>query len=271
MSRITRVLIYILLIVLLIICIVPFYLVIINSTYNSIEIITKIKFLPGKGFWNNYIKLQELTNIWRGFLNSIVIAIPYVILTGYFGAFAGFGVAKYQFRGKKIFFGMVLASMMIPSQLSVIGFYKLNLKLVLLNTYWPFILPGIANASAVFFLTGMIEETVPNSLIEAARMEGMSELKIFNHIVLPCVMPGIATICIFNFVSSWNNYLAPLIVLSDSKKFTMPILISTIRGIFLANYGAMYVAIAISVVPVIVVYLFLSKFIINGLTLGAIK
>lgn len=271
MDKVIKVLIYAFLILLLVICVLPFYLVIVNSTYSSIEIVTKIKLIPGDKFLENYGKLQGLTNIWRGFANSLVIAVPYVLLTGYFGAFAGYGFAKYSFKGRGFFFCIVLASMMLPSQLSIIGFYRLNLKLGLLNTYWPFILPGIANASAVFFLKGMIEQTVPTSLIEAARMEGYTELGIFNRIVLPCVMPGVATMCIFNFVSCWNNYLAPLIILSDSKKFTMPILISTIKGIFLSNYGAMYVAIAISVVPVIVVYLFLSKYIINGLTIGAVK
>ena len=270
-NKIIKALIYIFLVFLLILCIIPFYLVIINSTYNSIEIVTKIKFTPGSYLLNNYRKLQELTNIWRGFLNSLLIAVPYVVLTCYFGSFTAYGIAKYKFKGRIFFFSLVIASMMIPSQLVVIGFYKLNLKLGLLNSYWPFILPAIANSSAVFFLKGIIEETIPSSLIEAARLEGYGEVIIFNKIVFPCITPGVATIGIFNFVSCWNNYLSPLIILSDSKKFTMPILISTIKGVFLSNYGAMYVAIAISVIPVIIIYAFLSKYIINGLTMGAVK
>ena len=271
MELLKKILIYSLLVFLLVICVLPFYLVIVNSTYSAIEIVTKLKLVPGSHFMDNYLKMQELTNIWRGFLNSLLIAVPYVVLSGYFGAFAGFGFAKYRFKGSRILFAVVIGSMMLPTQLSIIGFYKLNLRLGLLNTFWPFIIPGIANASAVFFLKGMIEETVSDSLIEAARMDGLSELAIFNKVVLPCVSPGIATMCIFNFVSCWNNYLSPLIILSDSRKFTMPILISTIKGIFLANYAAMYVAIAISVIPIIIVYLFLSKYIINGLTIGAVK
>lgn len=270
-KTITNILLYFLLVFLLVLCLLPFYLVLVNSTYSSIDIVTQIKFLPGTYFLENYKSLQTLTNIWRGFFNSLIVAIPFVILTGYFGAFVGFGFAKYNFRFKNILFSIVLGSMMLPGQLSIIGFYMTNLKLGLLNSFLPLILPGIANASAVFFLRGMIEQGVPNSLLEAARMEGSSEIRIFNKIVLPCIMPGVATIGIFNFVSSWNNYLAPLILLSDAKKFTMPILISTIKGIFLSNYGAMYVAIAISIVPVIIVYCFLSKYIINGLTIGAEK
>lgn len=271
MNKLVNFFMYFFLICLLIISVFPFYLVLINSTYASIDIVTKVKLLPGLMFMDNYKKLQELTNIWRGFFNSILVSVPFVFLSGYFGAFTGFGIATYKFKGRNFFFTLVLASMMLPSQLSIIGFYTTSLKLRLLNTFWPLIIPGIANASAVFFLKGMIEQSVPDSLLEAARMEGCSELKIFNSIVLPCIIPGIATIGIFNFVSSWNNYLGPLIILSDSKKYTMPILISTIKGIFLSNYGAMYVAIAISIVPVIIVYSFLSKHIINGLTIGAEK
>ena len=262
---------YIFLISLAVISLLPFYLVMVNSTYDAIDIVTKIKFVPGKMFMENYKKLQSLTNIWRGFLNSLLISVPFTLLTGYFGAFAAFGFAKYKFKGKNFLFSIVLASMMLPSQLSIIGFYMTNLKLGLLDTFWPFILPAIANASEVIFTRGMIESGVHDSLLEAARMEGCGELRIFNRIVLPIMTPGIATICILNFVSSWNNYMGPLIILSDSKKFTMPILISTIKGIFLSNYGAMYVAIAISIIPVIVIYVFCSKYIIGGLTIGSEK
>jgi multiple sugar transport system permease protein len=247
MKHIGTVFVYVFLLLLLVLSLLPFYLVLINSTYSSIDIVTKLKFLPGTMFGANYQKLQELTNIWRGFGNSLIVSVPFVVFSCYFGAFAGYGFAKFQFKGKTFFFFLVLASMMLPSQLSIIGFYTTSLKLGMLNTYWPLILPGIANASAVFFLRGMIEQSVPESLLEAARMEGCSELTIFNRFVLPCIMPGVATIGIFNFVSSWNNYLGPLIILSDAKKFTMPILIATIKGIFLSNYGAMYVAIAISI------------------------
>jgi len=271
MKRFGAIVTYAFLLLLLVISILPFYLVLINSTYTSIDIVTKLKFVPGAMFLENYHKLQELTNIWRGFANSMIVSIPFVLFSCYFGAFSGFGFAKFKIKGKNILFSIVLASMMLPSQLSIIGFYATSLKLGLLNTFWPLILPGIANASAVFFLRGIIEQSVPDSLLEAARMEGCSELTIFNRFVLPCITPGVATIGIFNFVSSWNNYLGPLIILSDAKKFTMPILISTIRGIFLSNYGAMYVAIAISMFPVIIVYGFLSRYIINGLTIGAEK
>lgn len=262
---------YIFLIFLLLLSVVPFYLVVINATHSSFDIVTKLNLLPGTATADNYATMQSHVNIWRGFANSILIAVPYTFFTGYFGALTAYGFAKYKFRGKNVLFAIVLASMMIPSQVSIIGFYQLNLKLHLLNSYWPFILPGIANATSVFFLRGIISQSIPDSMMEAARLEGCSEFKIFNRIVLPCVVPGVITMCIFNFVACWNNYMGPLIIMSKSEMYTLPVMIAMIKGLYLSNYGAMYLAIAISVVPIIVVFCFFSKFIINGLTVGSDK
>ena len=180
-------------------------------------------------------------------------------------------VSKILLSRSRDAFRMVLASMMLPSQLSIIGFYQLNLRLKLINSFLPFIIPGIANATAVFFLRGIIEQGIPDSMLEAARLEGCSEIRIFNHLILPCILPGVATMCIFNFVASWNNYLGPLVIMTSNDKYTMPIMIAAIKGLYLSNYGAMYLAIAISVVPIILVFIFFSRYIINGLTAGANK
>ena len=107
----------------------------------------------------------------------------------------------------------------------------LNLKLHLLNTYWPFIIPGIANATTVFFLRGIISQSIPDSILESARMEGCSEFGIFNKIVLPCITPGVVTMSIFNFVACWNNYMGPLIIMSKSDMYTMPVMIAAIKGL----------------------------------------
>jgi multiple sugar transport system permease protein len=239
------------------------------------DIVTKLNLWFGGGILENYKTMQTHVNIWRGFYNSVCIAVPFVLFTGYFGAMTAYGFAKYRLRGKNFLFILVLASMMLPSylpsQLSIIGFYKLNIQLRLLNSYLPFILPGIANGAAVFFLRGMIEQGIPDSMLEAARIEGCNDIHIFNHMVLPCIMPGVATMGIFNFVSSWNYYIGPLIMMTDNRKYTMPVMIAMIRGLYMTNYGAMYLAIAISILPIIVIYIFCSKYIINGLTAGAEK
>jgi len=262
---------YIILLILLLLCVIPFYLMIVNSTHGSFEIVTKLNLGIGNKLAENYADMQANVNIWRGFLNSLIISVFSTILVAYFGTLTAYGFAKFQFPGKGILFGIVLGSMMIPAQLSIIGFYQLCLKLKMLNTYWPFIIPGIANATTVFFLRGIIEKSIPDSLIEAARLEGCSEIGIFNKLILPCCIPGVVTMCIFNFVSSWNNYMGPLVILNRNEKYTLPVMISMIKGLYQYDYGAMYLAIAISVVPIIIVYCVLSRYIIDGLTAGAVK
>ena len=249
--KVSRVFMYAFLVLLLLLSVVPFYLVMVNSTHSSFDIVTQLNLLPGDALAENYETMQSHVNIWRGFANSLLIAIPYTILTGYFGAFVAYGFAKFNFRWKNTLFVIVLASMMIPSQVTVIGFYQLCLKLKMLNSYWPFVLRGICNATTVFFLRGIISQSIPNSILEAARLEGCSEIGIFNKIVLP--------------------YMEPLIVMSDNDMYTMPVMIAMIKGLYLTNYGAMYLAIAISVIPIIIVFCFLSKYIINGLTVGSDK
>jgi len=266
-----KTMIYGLLILLLLLCVVPFYLVMVNATHTSFDIVTRLNLLPGSAIGDNYVTMQSNVNIWRGFANSLLIAVPYTLLTGYFGALAAFGFAKYPFKGNGFLFGVVLCTMMIPSQVSIIGFYQLNLKLRMLNTYWSFIMPGIANATTVFFLRGIVAQSIPDSMMEAARMEGCGEFALFNRMALPCITPGVVTMCIFNFVSCWNNYMGPLIVMTKKEMYPMPVMIAMIKGLYLSNYGAMYLAIAISVVPIIVVFCFFSKYIINGLTVGAEK
>ena len=165
--------------------------------------------------------------------------------------------------------------MMIPSQVTIIGYYKLLLNMHLINSWIPFLIPfftpGVTSVSTIFFLKGMMTDGIPNSMLEAARIEGANELYIFHRIIIPCSIPGIATMSIFNFVNSWNNYIGPLILLSDMKKFTMPVLIAAIRGAYQTYIGTMYLAIAISMMVIVIMYLFLSKYIINGLTMGSEK
>jgi multiple sugar transport system permease protein len=262
---------YAFLVFLVLLSVIPFYMVLTNSTHSSFDIVTRLNLLPGDQFFVNYRTMMEKANIWQGFFNSLLVTVPFTAFTGYFGAMTAYGFAKYRFRFHDGLFMAVLVSMMLPAQLSIIGFYKLNLSLHLLNSYVPFIVPGIANATAVFFLKGIIEQSIPDSMLEAGRIEGCSEMRIFHRLILPCITPGIATMCIFHFVSSWNNYLGPLIILSENKKYTMPVLIAMIKGLYKTNYGAMYVAIVLSVAPIIALYIFCSRFIINGLTVGSDK
>lgn len=262
---------YLFLILLAIICFTPFYTMIVNATRTTPEINRGVTLIPGSGIVQNYKSMMERMDIWRGFSNSLIIAISSTILSGYFGALTAYAFSKFRFKGNKVLFWFVLGTMMIPLQLGLVGYYQLTCKLHLINTYWALILPTIASAATVFFLKMYMDANIDTALLEAARIDGSSEFYIFNRIVLPIAMPAVATMSILNFVFSWNNYLNPLVLLFDKEKFTLPILIALVKGTYKENLGAQYLAITISVVPIIIAFMFLSRYIIGGITAGALK
>lgn len=207
----TKIYVYGVLIFLTVLSFIPFYIMIVNSTRTNVEITRGLSVLPGKALITNYGILMEKIDIWRGFKNSLIIAVPFTILSAYFGALTAYGFAVYNFKYKNFLFGFILATMMIPQQLGLIGYFELNNKLGLLDTYIPLIIPALTNTMTIFFLKQYIEQSLPKSLVEAARIDGAGEFMIFNKISLPIMLPAIATMSIFNFVGAWNNYISPLV------------------------------------------------------------
>ncbi len=253
------------------ICIVPFYTMIINATHSAQALSSGVYLFPGNMFMVNYSSLIKRTYIWEGFLNSTVIALPVTLGACYLGALTGYGFSRFQFKYKNILFIFVLATVMIPPQAELIGLYEFMRGLGLLDTYWGIILPGIVNSQTVFWMRMYADSAVPYSLMESARMEGCGEFKIFNLIVLPLLKPAMATISIFNFVQIWNNYIIPLVLITTRKKYPLPVQVAQLNDVWQQDYGAIYVGVTISVVPIIIVFFILSKRIIGGLTLGAVK
>lgn len=262
---------YLFLILLAIICITPFYMMIVNATRSTHQITLGISLIPGKALIENYIAMMTSLNIWKGFLNSLIITVPSTVLSAYVGTLAAYGFSKFRFRGNKFLFWIVLGTMMVPIQLGIIGYYQIAVKFHLVNTYWAIILPAIASAYSVFFLKMYIDSNLDYSLIEAARVDGSSEFRTFHLIVLPIVMPAISTVSILNFITSWNNFLIPLTLLNDKDKFTLPILITMVKGTYKQNLGAQYLAVAISIVPILIIFAIFSRFIIGGMSAGALK
>ncbi|OFW63470.1 MAG: sugar ABC transporter permease [Actinobacteria bacterium RBG_19FT_COMBO_36_27] len=268
---IARLFLYIFLIVLAVICFTPFYIMIINATRSTQAINLGVSLIPGKAFLENYRTMLNSLPIWKGFLNSLTIAIPSTILAGYFGALTAYGFSKFRFKGSRILFWVVLATLMIPPQLGIVGYFQLTVKLHMINTYWALILPTIATAATVFFIKMYIDANVDFALIEAARVDGSSEFRTFNTIVLPIAFPAVATMSILNFIFSWNNYLTPLVLLFDQNKYTLPIMITLVKGQFKQNLGAQYVAVTIAIVPILLAFTIFSKYIIGGISAGALK
>ncbi|MDE6603558.1 MAG: carbohydrate ABC transporter permease [Lachnospiraceae bacterium] len=272
-KNIKRGAVYVCLILLALICLLPFMLMIVNATRSGVEITHSFTLIPSSHLGENWTALFSYVNLFRGFGNSLMVAIPATILTAYFSAITAYALAVYRFKGNGWLFKILVVFMMIPAQLSLIGFYNLCQKLHMVDSYLPLILPAIASPGTVFFLRQYVQSTLSKALLEAARIDGAGELHIFHRIVLPIMAPGIATMSIGAFIGNWNNYLVPLILLNTPNKMTLPVMISTLNAAtdLQKNQGAIYLGVAISVVPILIVFCFCSKYIISSISAGSVK
>lgn len=268
-----RILIYVFLIFLTILSILPFWVVLVNSTRSAEQIQQGLSLLPGENLKYNWeVLMNKGFDVFGGFRNSFIISAGSTILNVYFSALAAYGVIAYRFKGRKVLFAIILGLLMIPQQISMIGFYQFMSRLGLLNSFIPLILPSIAAPTSVFFLKQYLETIYHPDLADSARLDGAGEIKIFHNIMLPLMKPGLATMAIFSFVTSWNNFLMPLILINDSRKFTLPMLIQLLRtDVYRTEFGSMYLGVSLSIIPLLLIYLFLSKYIVGGVTAGGIK
>jgi multiple sugar transport system permease protein len=194
------------------------------------------------------------------------------IVTVYFSMLTAYGLVAYEFKGKKFLYNSILVLVMIPMQLSIIGFFRFMSKLGLTDSYASLILPSIASAASVFFSKQYLESIIIQDLIDAGRIDGCSELGIFHKIMLPIAAPGAFTLGIFAFVGSWNNFFNAYILITSRSKYTLPMLIQTLRGdVYRPEYGAIYLGLAASVIPIILIYFLFSRYIVNGISMGAVK
>jgi len=205
--------------------------------------------------------------------NSFLVAILSAALTTYFSALTAYGTYVYIFKFKKIAHLFILAIMMIPSQVSAVGFIQLAFKYNLTNKLWLLIVPAIAAPSCYFYMRQYLEATLPLEMVEAARIDGSNEFRIFNEIVLPIMKPAIAVQAIFSFVGSWNNYFMPSLLLNKPEVKTVPVMIATLRSADYTKFdmGKVYMLMLMAILPVMVIYIILSKSIIKGVTSGSVK
>ena len=271
--KIKKTILYILLILLGAACMFPFLLMMVNATRSGTEIVRSFTLIPSTHIKENWDLVFRYFNLFKGMWNSILVAVPATILGAYFSALTAYGLAMYKFKGNKVLFMTILIFMMIPGQLSLIGFYNLCTKLHLVNSYIPLIVPAIAAPGTVFFLRQYVLSVMPPSLIEAARIDGARELYAFHKIALPIMSPGIATMAIMGFIGNWNSSLLPMIILNKNEKFTLPVMMATLKAStdINSNQGAIYLAVAISVIPILLVFAFFSKYIISSISAGAVK
>lgn len=273
-NKFVKIIIYILCIFLALLSIMPFWIMLMNATRSTTEIqqqaislfpsthlLENLKVLTGKSF-------DPLT----GFINSIIVSVGSTALAVYFSSLTAYAQVAYEWKMKRCFFSFIMIVMMIPAQVTMIGFYQMVYKMGMTNRLSMLIFPAIASPTMVFFMRQYLQPTLSLAIVEAARIDGTSEFMIFNRIVLPMMKPAIATQTIFSLVASWNNLFMPMILLTDSKKYTMPIMVSLLKGdIYKTEYGSIYLGLSLTILPLIIVYLIFSRYIIEGVALGGVK
>ena len=272
--RVRRVIAYIVLVILSFLCLFWFYILFINATRSNAELGRGFTLIPGGNLPQNWTNLMTGTlPVLNGLLNSVVVSACSALLCTYFSTMTAYAIHAYDFKLKGFFFTFILAIMMIPTQVTSLGFLQLIQKLKLEDNLLPLIVPSIAAPVTFFYMKQYMDSTLSLSLIEAARIDGAGEFRIFNPIVLPLMKPAIAVQAIFTFVSSWNNYFIPALILHKDKIKTLPVLIAQLRSADFLKFdmGQVYMMIAFSIFPVIVVYLILSRYIVAGVALGGVK
>lgn len=266
--------IFIICIVLSALSLLPFIIMIINSTRSTYEIQQHaVSFVPSTYFLNNFkILVGKSFNPATGFMNSLIVSTGTCLCALYFSTLTAYAIVMYDWKLKKVFFSFIMGVMMIPAQITIIGFYQMVYKIHMTNNLLMLILPAIASPSLVFFMCQYMKPSLSPSLVESARIDGAKEFHIFNVIVLPIMKPAIATQAIFCFVSSWNDLFKPMVLLTKQSRYTLPIMISLLKGdIYKTEYGSIYLGLTLTALPLIVVYFFLSKYIVAGVAMGAVK
>ncbi len=265
---------YIVLIIISFLCLFWFYVLFINATRSNGELGRGFTVVPSTHLGENLHNLLTGTlPVMRGMLNSLIVAGLSAALCTYFSTMTAYSIHAYDYAGRKAIFTFILTIMMIPTQVTALGFVKLVQALNLENNFIPLIVPTIAAPVTFFYLKQYMDSNLPGELLEAARIDGAGELRIFNTVALPLMRPAIAVQAIFTFVSSWNNYFTPSLILHEDKSKTLPILIAQLRAADWLKFdmGQVYAMIAFSIFPVIIVYLVLSKNIVGGVSAGAVK
>lgn len=273
--RLSRAFCYLILILISIMCLISFYVLIINSTRSHPDIQRGFSFLPGGSFVYNLKSLLANQNlpVVRAIFNSLFVSGCTALVTTYFSALTAFAIHAYDFKFKKAAFAFILMIMMVPSQVTALGFVRLMGTFHLIDTFIPLIIPAAASPVVFFFMKQYMEASLPLAIVEAARMDGSNEFRTFNFIVLPIMKPAIAVQGIFSFVTSWNNYFVPSLILKSTENKTVPLLIAQLRNADFLKFdmGQVYMLITIAIVPIIIVYLLLSRYIIRGIAIGSVK
>ena len=270
---IARIGVYLILAFWLIISLFPFYWMMMASVTPVEEIFSyPPRLIPTQVTTANFERLPVLIpTIGRNALNSLALALFTPIATVFFSSLAGFAFAKFEFRGKRFFFAFVIFTQLIPPAAGFIPMFIQMAQFKLIDTLWALFLPGIVSAFGIFLFRQSIR-SVPDELLDAARIDGAGNFRIYRSVVIPLVMPIVITQYILGFIGSWNDYLWPLIAMRTPQNFTLPVALASIQGlIFNSPWGAIMAGAVLLTVPSIIIFMLLSRYIVPDLTSGAFK
>lgn len=277
--------IFIVCVILTLICLVPIFILIVNSTHAHMDLAKNpSNFWFGGSLMDNFDTLNGKVKtgaarqysgsfkVIQGYLNSLLIAGCTTGLTVFFSAMTAYGLTVYDFKVRSAAYTFIIAVMMIPVQVSSAGFVKFMYDLNLINNFIPLIVPAIAAPAVIFFMVSYMKSSFPLDIVEASRIDGCGEFRTFLTIAIPMMKPAIAVQAIFAFVANWNNFYTQNMILKNDKLVTMPIMVSKVLGFDKnVDYGVNYLCITLSILPIVVIYFILSKFIIAGVALGGVK
>ncbi|QBD76877.1 carbohydrate ABC transporter permease [Ktedonosporobacter rubrisoli] len=251
----------------------PFYWMIVLGTHTRPEVYSfPPPILPGAALLENFQRLIETLNLPLAMGNSFLIAIATTLLTLFICSLAGYGFSRYtQAPGNRWLFTFMLGTIMIPPTIGLIPWFVEMKWFGWLNTYWPLIVPASANAFGIFWMRQYIEQAIPRELYDASQVDGCSGWRTYWQLVLPLVLPGLAALGVLTFLTTWNSFLIPLIVLNDKNLFTMPLALTTLNALYATDVPAVMLGTFISVLPIIIGFLLGTRYFIAGLTSGALK
>jgi multiple sugar transport system permease protein len=270
-ARLARVAVYALLLAGAVVALLPMVWMVAASLMPAGEATTyPPRLLPSRVTFEHYRNVFTGLNMGRFLLNSSVIALSVTAISLIINSMAGYAFAKLRFRGRDRLFRLLSAGLVIPVQVAMLPLFLLMKQLGLINTYWGVIIPTMASIFAIFLIR-QYAVSIPDDLLDAARIDGASELRIYRSVVLPVIAPILATLAIWTFLTTWNDFMWPLIVLSDESKYTLPVALANLSGEHVQDTELMMAGSVLTVLPVLLVFLFLQRYYIQGVMLGSVK
>lgn len=251
--------------------VLPFYWLLIATTYGAQDIFsTPPHFLPGPAFMDNFVGLFRDTLFGRAMVNSMLVSTTYTALGLVVCTAAGYAFAKFKFRGQNVMFGTLLVTLALPSQVTLVPLFQIMVTLGWLDSYQALILPNLALPFGIFLMRQTMS-AIPDEMIQAARIDGASEFRVFMQIVVPTVRPALSALAIFLFLAQWNDFVYPLVVLRTPEAYTVPVALASLQGIGTTDYGQLLMGTMLSMLPVLILFLFLQRQFVAGILAGAVK